>query len=349
MYLRNAWYVAAWPSELNTGPLARTFLDEPVVLFRTEDGAMHALEDRCCHRNLPLSMGKVEGGNLRCGYHGLLFDRAGKVIEVPGQSQVSPGARVRSYPLVEKWKLLWIWMGEPAQADPNQIPDWHYMDDPNWVAAPGNDEKPLLMKCNWQLNNDNLLDLSHTAYVHVSSLGAGVPANYPIHTTRRERSVKMERFIPDQEPTPLFAKYLGSTGRVDKWSSSDIDVPCHCTVDAGFAPLGRFKANDERPEDAFGFRALITATPETERTSFMFYAQCRNFLTDKPELTKGFVADFRNLFFEDISVMEAQQRVNDARPHAPKIDINVDGPHLAMRQLIARLIAAEQGQRQAAE
>ena len=79
MYLRNAWYVAAWPSELNAGPLARTFLDEPVVLFRTEDGAMHALEDRCCHRNLPLSMGKVEGDNLRCGYHGLLFDRAGKV------------------------------------------------------------------------------------------------------------------------------------------------------------------------------------------------------------------------------------------------------------------------------
>ena len=349
MFLRNCWYVAAWPSEITDMPLARTICNEEIAFYRTADGKVAALEDRCCHRNLPLTMGKVEGDNLRCGYHGLLFDRAGKCIEVPGQSQIPPGARVRSYPLVEKWKLLWIWMGDPVKADPAAIPDWHYLDDPNWVAAHGNDEKPLPMRCNWQLNNDNLLDLSHTAYVHVSSLGAGVPAEYPIRTTRRETGVKMERFIPDQEPTPLFAKHLGTSGRVDKWSSSDIVVPCHCTVDAGFAPLGRFKEGQERPEDAFGFRALITATPETEATSFMFYAQCRNFMTDNAAMTNSFIADFRNLFFEDIAVMEAQQRVNDARSDAPKIDINVDGPHLAMRQLIRRLVQAEQGTRVAAE
>jgi phenylpropionate dioxygenase-like ring-hydroxylating dioxygenase large terminal subunit len=349
MYLRNQWYVAAWPSEIGAAPLARTFLDEPVVLFRAKDGSAHALEDRCCHRNLPLSLGKIEGDNLRCGYHGLLFDTSGKCIEVPGQSQIPPGAFVRSYPLVEKWKLLWVWMGDPKLADPALIPDWHYLDDPAWVAAHGNDEKPLLMRCNWELNNDNLLDLSHFAYVHAAGLGTGAPGEFPQRTMRGERSVAMERFMPNQVPITLLAKHSGASGNVDRWAGSDITAPCHCIVDAGFAPLGKFKAGEERPENAFGFRACITATPETERTSLMFYAQCRNFLIDNAEITKIFVTDFRNLFLEDIAVMEAQQRVNDAMPDAPTIDINVDGPHLAMRALIRGLAARGQGTRQAAE
>ena len=79
MFLRNCWYVAAWAAEVGAAPLARTICGAPVALFRTGSGEAVALEDRCCHRNLPLSMGRVEGEALRCGYHGLLFDRDGRV------------------------------------------------------------------------------------------------------------------------------------------------------------------------------------------------------------------------------------------------------------------------------
>ena len=93
MFLRNCWYVAAWESEVTPGAtFARTICGDPVVMFRDASGTAHALEDRCCHRNLPLSMGKIEGSGLRCGYHGLKFDCTGTVIEVPGQTQVPPGA-----------------------------------------------------------------------------------------------------------------------------------------------------------------------------------------------------------------------------------------------------------------
>ena len=102
MFLRNCWYVAAWSDELGEEPLARTLLNEAVVLFRGRDGAPAALEDRCCHRALPLSLGTVEEGGLRCAYHGLLFDRRGACVEVPGQTRVPPGGAVRSYPLVER-------------------------------------------------------------------------------------------------------------------------------------------------------------------------------------------------------------------------------------------------------
>ena len=93
MFMRNCWYVAAWDDEIGgETPLGRTLLGEPVVLFRAADGTAAALEDRCCHRHLPLSLGKVVGDNLQCGYHGLEFDTSGDCVLVPGQTQVPPGS-----------------------------------------------------------------------------------------------------------------------------------------------------------------------------------------------------------------------------------------------------------------
>ena len=110
MFLRNCWYAAAWDDEVAEIPLARTILGEPVVLWRSADGRPAALEDRCCHRALPLSMGRPVGETLQCGYHGLRFDTAGRCVAVPGQSTIPPGARVRAYPLVERHGWVWIWM-----------------------------------------------------------------------------------------------------------------------------------------------------------------------------------------------------------------------------------------------
>src|SRR6185312_664238 len=100
--LRNQWYCAALSHEIKEAPLGLIFLGEPVVMYRKSDGTAVALEDRCCHRRAPLSRGQVEGDNLRCGYHGLLYAPGGKVIWEPGQEKLPPGAQVRSYPFVEK-------------------------------------------------------------------------------------------------------------------------------------------------------------------------------------------------------------------------------------------------------
>ena len=136
MYLRNCWYIAALPEDVTDAPVGRVFLGEPVVMFRTSDGSVAALEDRCCHRHLPLSLGQVTGGNLQCGYHGLEFDASGACISIPGQSRVPPGASVRRYPLVELHNWLWIWMGDDQLADPELVPDIFWRDDPDWVATP---------------------------------------------------------------------------------------------------------------------------------------------------------------------------------------------------------------------
>lgn len=171
MFLRNCWYVAAYSGEVAQEPLARTLLGEPVLLYRTGAGKPVALEDRCCHRNLPLSMGKREGDAIRCGYHGLKFDARGACVEIPGQKEIPPDARVKAFPLVERWNFVWIWMGDPKKVDDALLPDWRCLDDPKLTNILGNGGKPLPMKCNWELNNDNLLDLTHVVYVHADTLG----------------------------------------------------------------------------------------------------------------------------------------------------------------------------------
>ena len=121
MYLRNSWYVAAWDHEVGAGLFPVRMLGEAIVLFRNTKGKVVALEDACPHRKLPLSMGRIKGDTVECGYHGLTFDSTGACTRVPGVEKIPHVACVRSYPVEERYGLLWVWMGEAAKADPTLI------------------------------------------------------------------------------------------------------------------------------------------------------------------------------------------------------------------------------------
>ena len=156
---RNAWYVAAWSDELDDGKLvARMFMNEPVVLFRKSNGDVAAIEDRCAHRFAPLSMGKIVGGySSPRPYHGLEFDGSGACVHNPhGAKNIPPRARVRGYPVIEKHKAVWIWMGA-APADAGKIPDFSVLDDVPELHTTKRDS--IVIKANYQLIVDNLLDL----------------------------------------------------------------------------------------------------------------------------------------------------------------------------------------------
>jgi len=344
MFLHNYWYVAAYSAELGQKPLARTILGQPVVLYRTESGKPVALEDRCCHRNLPLSLGRREGDGLRCGYHGLKFDAGGNCIEIPGQKEIPPGTRVRNYPVTEKWNFVWIWTGDPDQRDETLLPAWHCIDDPKLTAILGNNAKPLPMRCNWELNNDNLLDLMHVVYVHSETLGGEGLDRFPITTERFPRSVKMVRWSSHVTPPPLLAQLAGfNSTDVDRWQATICELPSHCTIDAGFAAAGALMRDGDW-DRGVRLRALITATPETETSSFMFYQQVRNFAVGNDEVSKRFAAHIRDIFLQDVKVMEGQQRINSSLPDAPTIEIRADVPVVAMRRLV-RQYAEREGAR----
>ena len=340
MFMRDAWYVAAWVSEIGATPLARTILGETVVLYRTDDGRFVALEDRCCHRALPLSLGRVEGDHIRCGYHGLLFASDGACVEVPGQATVPPGAMVRTYPIRECWGWAWIWMGAPERADPALIPDWWWMDHPDWKMVEGNGAKPLHMNCNYEFVTDNLMDVSHLTYVHASSIGVESIPDFPISTERGDRWVRMTRWVLDRPAAPFYQSAGQFPGNVDRWMITDTELPCHTVNDVGCAPVGSGAAEGNR-DQAIEFRVLNAPTPETETSTHYFYARARRFAQESAEMDEIFRTQFDAVFIEDKEVLEAQQRRTGTESGIAQIDINVDAPGIAVRTMLRTAIAKE--------
>lgn len=334
MFLKNCWYAAAYARELEDGgPLGRTILNEPVAMYRVSNGAVAALEDRCCHRHLPLSLGAVVGDRLQCGYHGLEFDASGRCVAVPGQSRVPSGAAVKSYPLVEKHGFLWIWMGE-APPDASMIPDWRWVSDPGWAFNPG---RLLHIRCHYELVTDNLLDLSHLGYVHRGTLGNDAIVDFPVRTERDGDMVRMTRWILDRPPPPLFKIAGNFEGTVDRWQIVETAPPGHTVVYAGCGPAGAGDGSAEY-DQGIRIRALNAPTPETETSTFYFYGHAWDFRIHDAAWKRQMHDGFLQTFLEDAAILEAQQRSLDRDPGRPLVDIGVDAPGLAARRTLAERI-----------
>lgn len=136
-FVRNAWYAAASSEEVGQGLLARTLLDEPLVLCRTGAGEPVALQDRCAHRFAPLSLGQRCGDEIACPYHGMRYGPDGVCTHVPGQGTVPPQARVRRYPTLERYGLVFVWMGEVGLADAAALVDIAQYGQPGWGLSRG--------------------------------------------------------------------------------------------------------------------------------------------------------------------------------------------------------------------
>jgi phenylpropionate dioxygenase-like ring-hydroxylating dioxygenase large terminal subunit len=345
MFLRNYWYVAAFDTEVGRKPISRTILGEPIVFFRSEDGTPVAFEDRCAHRHLPLSMGKLVGDHLQCHYHGLRFDQTGRCVRIPGQDQIPPTAKVRAYPVVERYKWIWVWMGDIAPADRDEITDFHWLDDPSWGAK----ASYLHVKANWQLVVDNLLDLTHLAFVHDTTIGNSALAEHAqVKVTRGPSNVVVTRWIIDQQAPPTFVKVGGFTGNVDRWQIIDWVPPAFLRLDVGATPTGTGAPEGTRV-GGITMHNLNAITPETETTSHYFWGQAHDFDVRNRELTQKIFDQIQTAFLEDVEVFSAQQRNLDIYSNPPQVDINADAGVLQARRIIERIHAEEQSAIAAAE
>lgn len=337
MFLRNGWYVAAWDHEVGRELLARTILNENVVLFRTEDGCVAALEDRCCHRHAPLSAGKLIGSTVQCGYHGFTYDRSGACVHVPSQAKIPPGARVRSYPVVERHGWVWLWMGRPALADATQIPNLFWHIDPGWRRI----GDYFHVKCHYQALIDIQLDQTHSKFVHPTSLANDGAITTPPKIDREPRALHGAREMPDSDPQPIMRRLAGTNQpRADVWIKWTYWPPATIAFDAGIAEpgTGAFEGHRDRGITIYNAHAI---TPETEHTTHHFWTSSRNFRLDDAGVT-AVMAEIRNTFLEDIAMVEAQERTMAAFPGAPSVDVGADAPTIQARRLMDALVAAEQ-------
>jgi phenylpropionate dioxygenase-like ring-hydroxylating dioxygenase large terminal subunit len=337
-YVRNAWYVAAWDHELSRSMLRRIVLEEPVVLFRTTDGKPVALEDRCCHRQAPLSMGKLAGNVVTCPYHGLQFDTTGRCIKVPSQEKIPQNARVKSYPVVEKNHWIWIWTGDPAKADPALIEDFHWMDDPAWRFG----GSYLHVDGNYLLVVENLLDTTHLPFLHPNTLGTDSFARSEFEVKREGDRITVARYVMDDLPAP-FHKQMGGFPdgmKVDRWQVTHYGPPSFVKLDVGSAPVGTAVRQGERGKGVNMWN-LNAITPETQKTAHYFFAQAYNFKLDERWVSDMLRTQVHNIFLEDMAIIRAQQRNMDLGP-SPVQNLAQDKAWVAMRQIVQRLIQEEQ-------
>lgn len=335
----NAWYAAAWSHEIGRELSARTICGKTIVLYRRTDGAVAALEDACWHRLLPLSLGHLKGDDVMCGYHGLVFNSAGRCTYMPAQKTINPSACVRCYPVAERHRLVWLWPGDPALADVSTIPDFHWNDGTDWVGEGGTFYK---LKCDYRLVIDNLMDLTHETYVHAGSIGDEAITAAPFDVTHTSNTATMTRWMMDIEPPPFWARQFGRPGRVDRWQIVTFQAPSIVVGDVGVALTGTGAPQGDRSQGANG-AFLAAITPETETTCHYFWNFVRNYRQDDAQLTRqlqlAHVNGGAGVYDQDHRVLEAQQAAIDNNPRSPFYDLNIDAGALWARRLIDRMLA----------
>ncbi len=336
-YPLNAWYAAAWDVELKHQLLARTVCDKRLAFYRRTDGAPVALEDACWHRLLPLSRGWLDGDELVCGYHGLVYNSSGRCTQMPSQGTINPAACVRSYPVVERHRFIWVWPGEPSLADPALVPDLRWNDDPGWAG----DGSSIHLLANYKLVLDNLMDLTHEAFVHRSSLGHRELAEAPFEVEHGPGTATVVRWMLDIEPPAFWASQLGRPSRVDRWQRIRFEAPATIAIDVGVAPAGSGAPEGDRSQGVNGY-VLNTVTPEAAGSCHYFWAFCRNYRLNQQRLTTELRNGVARIFAEDERVLEAQQRAVEANPGRAFYNLNIDAGAMWARRLIDEMVAREE-------
>lgn len=313
MFLRNCWYTAGFSDDFSHHLTAQTYLGEAVVIYRTEQGVPVALENRCAHRRLPLSLGRLVGDTVECAYHGLVYDCSGACIRIPGQETVPHGARVRTYPVLDRHQYLWIWTGDAEQADPALIPDYSALDDAHSLTS----RIELHLDCNYLLTVDNLLDLSHLAYVHNTTTGSpSLAEDAVVKTSREGERVLIKRWVRNVLPSPTFAQFGGFQGRVNLWQVSEYRPPCYIRVSYGSAdadvPL--HEDDDIWSHGTWGFKVLHGLTPQTERTTHQFRYVTIPLSHVEPATVAEFKRQCDQIITEDQAIFGVQQAALDDDP-----------------------------------
>jgi vanillate O-demethylase monooxygenase subunit len=345
MFLRNCWYVAGWDHELVDGKLvSRRLLNEHVLLYRGESGKVVAMNDRCPHRGALLSQGRLEGDAVRCMYHGIKFDGAGKCVQIPGQDLIPPKMRVRTYPVHELGHLVWIWMGDPAQADVSKIVHLPYMTDPNWKGLPGY----LHYDASYLLIVDNLSDLAHLAFVHTATLGGSEEYAYvskPASIDKNDHGYSLERWHMDIDPPPFHKKVIpNKRDKVDRRNRVNMHIPGIFDMATMFAPAGQGARQGAAVPGTREYRNCQFMTPETDKSTHFFWTYLNNYEGTDSTISRSLLDSLIEGFMEDKAIIERQQQTLEEDPAFEKqmLAIMADAPLVHFRRVLAKLIDAEQ-------
>lgn len=335
--LRDTWYQAAWADEIAPGgSLVRTILDTPILFWRDDAGSLSAILDRCPHRFAPLSAGSIEGNRVTCGYHALVFDGTGACVHNP-HGPVTGAMKVQSFPVVERHRALWVWMGDAARADQTLIPDLGFIDE-------AGDEGALFgympAGANYRLLTDNIMDLTHADSLHLSSIG-GVMTGSKFTSRADGDRVIAEWMVANCDPPPAFKPMVPPPLRGDLWTEVTWQAPAVMVLATAATPTG----TPREPKDiSYNLHCM---SPETETSSHYFYCNTSAALIGNPEFRAYLAGALDSAFnHEDKPMLEAQQQ---RMGQADFWDLNpillpIDAAAVRVRRKLDAMIENEQRQ-----
>lgn len=334
-YLKNAWYAAGWTHEFQDAPVARTILEDPVVLFRTEDGGINALRDACPHRFAPLSLGKLAGDRIICPYHGLEFSGSGACLRNPHGKGVVPGSlAVRSYPLAERYGMVWIWMGDADKADITALPHIPRLEEEGFTWIHGQ----LHVNTNYELVVDNLLDLTHVEFLHPILASPGNSSRTTFRCEHEGDLVRAFYDVKDEPITGLFQILWNSPATTaDLHAYMHWHYPANLYLDTGMLSP---EANDGGPK----IPTVHFLTPETGDSTHYFWAAGRNRQHENQEVAGMLHFGTQNAFENEdepmIRAVRSRMRSNDLFAHHPAL-LPMDEAGVRARRILSAKIAAE--------
>jgi len=332
-FVRNAWYVAGWASEFDRQLRQVRILSEDFVMFRSSTGGVTALQDRCPHKSLPLSQGRLIDDEIECGYHGSVFGLDGKCTRIPGQPRVPPTDCVRAYPVHERHDVVWIWMGDPEGANIDNVFDLPQMGDLAWDNHQGD---ALYLKSNYLNVAENLIDPAHVTFVHPTTLGSTDHADIPVQCDVTGDPIYTWRWIRDAPPNPFFQKYGNFNENVDRWQYLYLYLPSTAVIDFGSADAIPGSGEDRRHEGIRMF-ALHFLTPVTANETIDRWMHIRNTHVGDDAVAHTVDTMFRTAFAEDKIVLEAIQREEEKPEAVSTLQLAIDRGPIAYRARIKQL------------
>jgi phenylpropionate dioxygenase-like ring-hydroxylating dioxygenase large terminal subunit len=337
-FIRNCWYVACFSSDLEEGKLfPRVLLGVPVVLYRLRDRTVVAMKDRCPHRSFPLSAGRLIDDDIVCGYHGMRYRADGRCTLVPSQPRAPSAITTRTYMVVERAPLVWIWMGDPALAAASTPPTEHWMlADSSWASS----RSYLKVASSYVFLHENLLDLSHLTFLHADTFGTPDYALAPYETHIDADVIEVRRTVQPTRLPPIYAEPLGLTG-VD---AARIVTSTYKTPGLSIsAVLLRDLTKSEATREDHHIRTAQLVTPcDRDHVNYHFVVS-RDFATGSKEVTAFIHKSILAAFAEDVFALESMAKIRrlDPDPGFREFSVATDRAGVTLRRWLLKGARAE--------
>lgn len=317
----NHWYAIAWAKDLRPEKILSIVIwQQSIALYRNRRGQVQAVENVCPHKGVAMDKGQVTGDTITCGYHGWEFNGNGECVSIPywNSGQKLPCAQLRTFPVQEKYGLVWLFPGDPALAETRQLPEIPEYDNPEWLVIPISAH----FKAHFSICNENTMDVFH-GYLHKNLQGWFDPVLMKLQET--ENSVTAEYRVSYQG---LMTKFLGLSEQGDHVTTQVISVDYR---------YPNYVSNLQGISSLYLMRLPIS--PQESRSFALTFFKVRlpqRLLNLLRPVLQPVILNFLFLRFlrQDIEMIESEQETYLKDPHRRYVEVNP--AIIAVQRLILR-------------